>query len=113
VSARAPVGTAPAGAALELVGEGRARVTGALGFKTVSALLAEGSAAIDAGRAAVIDLGAVTGSDSSGLALLIEWLSVARRAGRELRYENVPVQLRQLARLSEVEGLISPGAASR
>jgi phospholipid transport system transporter-binding protein len=113
LSSPARAGTTPAGAALELGGEGRARVTGALGFKTVSALLAEGSAAIEAGRVAVMDLGAVTGSDSSGLALLIEWLSVAGRAGRELRFVNIPAQLQALARLSEVEGLISPGAASR
>jgi phospholipid transport system transporter-binding protein len=103
----------PGSAALELVGDGRARVAGLLGFKTVSALLAQGSAAIDAGRIAVMDLGAVTASDSSGLALLIEWLSVAKRAGRELRYENVPAQIHQLARLSEVDGLISGGTPSR
>jgi phospholipid transport system transporter-binding protein len=65
-----------------------------------------GSAAIGNGQAAVIDLGGVTGSDSSGLALLIEWLSVARGVGRSLRYENMPVQLHQLARLSEVEELL-------
>ena len=48
-----------------------------------------------------------TGSDSAGLALLIEWLSVAKAAGRALRYENVPSQLDQLARLSELDSLIS------
>jgi phospholipid transport system transporter-binding protein len=96
----------PRTAAFELAGEDRARVTGPLGFGTVSALLPAGSDAILAGRAAVIDLGAVTSSDSSGLALLIEWLSVAKGAGRALRYENMPTQLHQLARLSEVEALI-------
>jgi ABC-type transporter Mla MlaB component len=48
-------------------------------------------------------------SDSSGLALLIEWLSVAKAATRTLRYENIPSQLQQLARLSEVEELLVPG----
>jgi phospholipid transport system transporter-binding protein len=77
-----------------------------LDFWTVTRLLPQGSAAIDGGKAAVIDLGGVTGSDSSGLALLIEWMSVAKDARRPLRYENVPAQLHQLALLSEVEELL-------
>jgi phospholipid transport system transporter-binding protein len=85
---------------------GRSRVLGALHFTTVSAIFAAGAAAINGGRADVIDLAGVTGSDSSGLALLIEWLSVAKVAGRALHYENIPSQLQQLARLSDVEELL-------
>jgi len=83
-------------------------VSGSLHFTTVTALLPLGADAIDRGRAAVIDLAGVTASDSSGLALLIEWLSLARGASRILRYENIPSQLQQLARLSEVEELLVP-----
>jgi phospholipid transport system transporter-binding protein len=84
----------------------RSRVSGVMHFTTVTALLAAGIEAIENGRAAVIDLSEVKDSDSSGLALLIEWLSVAKDANRTLRYENIPVQLQQLARLSEVEELV-------
>jgi phospholipid transport system transporter-binding protein len=87
----------------------RARVVGALEFATVTELLPLGTSAIDSGHASVIDLGGVTGSDSAGLALLIEWLSVAKAAGRSLRYDKVPLQLQQLARLSEVDHLIIVG----
>jgi phospholipid transport system transporter-binding protein len=87
----------------------RSRVVGALHFSTVSALLLTGTAAIEAGQASVIDLAAVTESDSSGLALLIEWLSVARAAGRSLRYENVPRQIQELATLSDIEDLLAAG----
>ena len=87
---------------------GRARVVGSLHFSTVSALLSAGVEAIKGGRADVIDLAGVTASDSAGLALLIEWLSVAKSAGRTLRFENIPCQLQQLARLSEVEELVVP-----
>ena len=97
------------GASFEPQGDGRSRVTGALQFTTVRGLLDAGSAAITGGTADVIDLAGVTASDSSGLALLIEWLSVAKAAGRALRYENLPSQLHQLARLSEVEELLAPG----
>jgi phospholipid transport system transporter-binding protein len=84
----------------------RSRVLGLLGFGTVTRLLPLGAAAIADGRATVIDLGGVTGADSAGLALLIEWLSVAKEAERSVRYENVPAQLRQLAHLSEVDELL-------
>ncbi len=96
-------------ASFEVQEGARSRVVGSLHFTTVSALLSAGIDAIDGGRAAVIDLAAVTASDSSGLALLIEWLSVAKQGSRALRYENIPAQLQQLARLSEVEALLAPG----
>lgn len=94
-------------ASFEPLGGGRARVAGALDFGTVAALLAAGSAVIERGEAPIIDLSGVSAGDSAGLALLIEWLSVAKAAGHALRYENVPSQLHQLARLSEVEELVT------
>jgi phospholipid transport system transporter-binding protein len=87
----------------------RSRVNGVLHFTTVTALLRSGSEAIASGRAAVIDLSGVKDSDSSGLALLIEWLSIARAEHKTLRYENIPTQLHQLARLSDVEELLTAG----
>jgi phospholipid transport system transporter-binding protein len=93
---------------------GRATVAGSLSFATVTGLLPAGARAIEEGKAASIDLSAVSAGDSAGLALLIEWLSVAKAAGKTLHYENIPAQLMQLARVSEVEELLSgaPGAAN-
>ncbi|MGA2776261.1 MAG: STAS domain-containing protein [Steroidobacteraceae bacterium] len=93
-------------ATLALQGGERAAINGALDFASVGPLLTVGTEAIEAGHAAFIDLAGVTKSDSAGLALLLEWMSVARAAKRALRYENVPQQLQQLARLSEVEELL-------
>ena len=87
----------------------RSRINGVLHFTTVTPLLFVGTEAIENGRAAVIDLAGVKDSDSSGLALLIEWLSIASVASRTLRYENIPTQLHQLARLSDVEELLTTG----
>jgi phospholipid transport system transporter-binding protein len=95
-------------ASFEILDGKRCRVVGSLHFSTVSALLTAGVAAITDGRAVVIDLSSVTASDSAGLALLIEWLSVAMAANHPLRFENIPSQLQQLARLSEVEELLVP-----
>jgi phospholipid transport system transporter-binding protein len=103
---------APAVSAFEVVNAGRSQVVGLLTFTTVTHLLPLGTAAIAEGHASIIDLAGVTGSDSSGLALLIEWLSVARGANQAVRYENMPAQLRQLARLSEVEELVNGVKAS-
>jgi len=94
-------------AAFEMQEGDRSRVVGVMHFTTVTALLHAGAAAIDAGRAAVIDLSGVNDSDSSGLALLIEWLSIAKAGRRGLRYENIPTQLQQLARLSDAEELLT------
>jgi phospholipid transport system transporter-binding protein len=100
---------AESGAQFEVLDGERSRVAGTMHFTTVTRLLDVGSAAICNGRAAVIDLSGVKDSDSSGLALLIEWLSVAKAANRTLRYENMPAQLHQLARLSDVEELLISG----
>ena len=96
-------------ASFEVLTDERSRIVGALVIDTVTALLLVGSDAIDQGKAAIIDLGGVTSSDSSGLALLIEWLSVAKYDRRTLRFENIPLQLHQLARLSEVDALLGAG----
>jgi len=100
--------TSSGGASLEMLDGDRSQVVGSLDFGTVAHLLVLGEAAIAAGRAEVIDLAGITGSDSSGLALLVEWLSLAKARGRPLRYENMPAQLYQLARLSDVEELLVP-----
>jgi phospholipid transport system transporter-binding protein len=102
-----PLNSALPAAAFEVQDGERSRVNGVLHFTTVTALLQSGTEAICNGHAAIIDLAAVQDSDSSGLALLIEWLSVAKAAGRGLRYENIPAQLHQLARLSDVEELLA------
>jgi phospholipid transport system transporter-binding protein len=93
-------------ATIEVQGNDRAMLSGELRFDTVGSLLDVGNRVIGEGRIAVIDLASVSAVDSAGLALLIEWLSVARSVNRPLRYENIPLQLQQLARLSEVEELL-------
>jgi phospholipid transport system transporter-binding protein len=56
-----------------------------------------------------IDCRGITSSDSAGLAVLLEWLSVAQRAGRSLRYAQLPPGLAALARISDVEDLLERG----
>jgi phospholipid transport system transporter-binding protein len=93
-------------ATFDVQADHRALLSGELRFDTVASMLDVGDRVIRGGHLAVIDLAAVSAGDSAGLALLIEWLSVARAVNRPLRYENIPSQLHQLARLSEVEELL-------
>jgi phospholipid transport system transporter-binding protein len=56
-----------------------------------------------------IDCRGITASDSAGLAVLLEWLSVAKRAGRSLRYAQLPQGLTALARISDLQELLERG----
>ena len=53
-----------------------------------------------------IDLEGVTRSDSAGLALLVEWLRLAEKQGITLRFHNLPSQLREIARVSDLLPLL-------
>lgn len=61
---------------------------------------------VDPPAALQIDLGAVTRTDSAGLALLVEWMRLARRQNRSITFRNVPQQLLNLARVSGVDQLL-------
>ena len=58
------------------------------------------------GSAVHIDLAGVTRSDSAGLAFLVEWLRLARTRGIRLQFHNLPSQLREIARISDLTPLL-------
>ena len=60
-----------------------------------------------AARDVEFDLTRVTSGDSAGLAVLIEWLAEARARGVRLRYVGVPAQILAVARISDIEGLLT------
>lgn len=68
---------------------------GALTFDTAPDLLPAGADWVRRGSGPVtIDLAEVERIDSAGLALLVEWVNLAR--GRQVRFANVPAQAREL-----------------
>jgi len=81
-------------------------VGGTLDFTTATQVLQDVSRIIEAEPNLTVDLGEVAHSNSAGLALLVEWLAVARRAEHELSFERVPDGLAQLARVCQVDSLI-------
>ncbi len=86
------------------------RVRGEVSFDSVPALLEQGRVLL-AGRSGRLrlDLSGVTRADSAGLALLIEWLRIARRQRTEVEYRHVPPQLLAIARVGGVEALLPLG----
>jgi len=98
-------------AKLESLGGGRFRISGVLDATTVSGLLEQSAQSFEGQAHIDIDLAAVTESDSSGLALMIEWLRLSRLAKRQIHFENMPPQIEALARISEVEDLLTNNRA--
>ncbi len=95
-------------AAFARVADGIYRLEAPLTFATVPALRAPGLARIDATAGELqFDLQRVSAADSAGLALLIDWLAEAKAHQRTLRYGQPPAALLVLAKLSDVESLIT------
>ena len=93
------------GADIEPLGEGRFLVTGVLDAATVGPVLKRSALLFSDSPTLQIDLAGVTESDSSGLALLIEWLRLAKQNRQQIGFHNMPRQIDALARISEVEEL--------
>jgi phospholipid transport system transporter-binding protein len=91
---------------------GRILVQGPLTFATARLAAEQGGQAIRsaASAALVVDCAGVSPCDSAGLAVLLEWLGVARALQRTLRYENLPAGVLSLARISDLDELLTRGA---
>jgi phospholipid transport system transporter-binding protein len=88
------------------VSPGRLRASGELSFATAAHALRSGIGQIGRDGEQAVDLSGVTAGDSAGVAVLVEWISVAAAAGMALRYENVPPQMLAIARISDLEDLL-------
>ena len=105
--------TTPGPATLEALGNGRFKVRGALNAETVTDLLARSKASFRGATQLDIDLSGVPEGDSAGLALLIEWLRRAKQQKQKIQFSNIPTQIAALARISEVESLLTPKSAAK
>ena len=84
-------------------------LSGEISFHTVNSILVAGRAALGALSAAqvVLDLSAVTKSDSAGLALVVDWVRTAKQHGAQLRIVGVSAQLADIARVSGLEDFLA------
>lgn len=85
------------------------RIQGRLDFETLAGLAAAGAARLRARTDPTpleIDLAEVTAANSAGLALLLEWLDLARSRGQTLVYRRIPDALLRIAHVSNLGGLL-------
>jgi len=94
-------------AKIESLAPGHFAVAGVLDASTVTDLLEQSRDWFDGPQRVEVDLAGVSESDSSGLALVIEWLRLARLAGKKIHFANLPEQMMALARISEVDDLLT------
>ena len=99
----------PNAPALTSSGAGKVSVKGPVTFATAGELLEASRTEFSNQAAVTISLDEVTGVDSAGLALLLEWLRQERADGRTVRFLGIPEKLLAIARLSGVEALLTGG----
>jgi phospholipid transport system transporter-binding protein len=88
---------------------GRVSVNGELTFATAREARQLGLLVLESSRAEriVVDCAGVARGDSAGLAVLLDWLAWGRRKSRPLALENLPASLLAIARISEVDGMLT------
>jgi phospholipid transport system transporter-binding protein len=91
--------------------DGKAQIRGALTFATARRAREAGMRLMTAStrRDLEIDCAGVKASDSAGLTVLLDWLALAKKEGRSLRFVNLPPGLLAIARISDVEKLLLTG----
>jgi ABC-type transporter Mla MlaB component len=88
-------------------GAGRCTLTGSLTLETAPWLWRELRVGGLLTSATEADLGGVTESDSTGLALLVAWRASRLRAGGELLFTGLPQRLLALAALTGAQGALT------
>lgn len=88
---------------------GRLEAHGAMSYEGAGSALQAGLALIPHGSQCTIDLSKVSEADSAGLAVLVEWLATARLRKSTIRYQGIPAQILAVARISDLDELITDG----
>ena len=94
---------------------GQVEVRGALTFATAKNARAAGRRLIEmsGGSPLEMDCSQVTESDSAGLAVLLDWLALAKRYGRTIRFKALPAPILAVAQLSNVDTLLNQGLTTK
>jgi phospholipid transport system transporter-binding protein len=84
-------------------GEGRFTLTGDLNFQTVPLVWQQGKDLLNDCQSVEVDLSGVAHCNSAGLALLIEWLRIARANNQSIVFRHLPTQMQNIARVCGVD----------
>jgi len=94
------------GCVLEPAGTASFVLRGELSFSTVSDLSRRSAGLLWQDEQVTLDLEGVTRTDSAGLALLVEWLRIARRKGKSIQFRNIPPQMMAVAQVVGLDSLL-------
>jgi len=78
-------------------------IEGAMTFSTANQLLADSRAYFASQSELLIDLTKVAQADSAGVALLVEWLRIAKCQQVALHFRNIPTQMWAIIEVSGLE----------
>ncbi|MCU7800684.1 MAG: STAS domain-containing protein [gamma proteobacterium symbiont of Lucinoma myriamae] len=95
-------------AQLEKISQGHYILKGQLNFKSVPVLWSKNRTLLFADEADTlnVDLAQLERSDSSGLALLVEWYREAELQDKKIIFYNLPSQMYDLARISGLNEIL-------
>lgn len=93
-------------------GEGAYALSGELSFATVPDVWRDTQSLFATRQVLRFDLAGISRADSAGIALLIEWLRLARERGARVSFEHVPAQILAIARVTGLEELLSAPPAA-
>ena len=85
---------------------GCVKVSGELNFATVVDLWNESLAYLDKESELKFDFAGVTQANSAALALLLEWVKLAKQRGKSISFYQLPEQLQSIAKVSGVSQLV-------
>jgi len=84
---------------------GRQTLSGALSFETVPDIY-HASLAWFGEKSLTVDFAQVSKADSAGLALMTEWLRMAREKNCRIEFLNIPEQVQELIRVSGLQDVL-------
>lgn len=95
-------------AQLEKISHGHYLLKGQLNLKTVPELWETNKTPLFADKTNTIEieLSQLERSDSSGLALLVEWYREAEQGGKKITFFNLPTQMYEIARISGLNEIL-------
>ena len=82
-------------------------VSGRLSFTSVNSLLKDSKPFFNRLDDLTFDLSSVEASDSAGLALLVEWMSMANKSSQRISFQGVPKQMIDIAKVSGLDQVLS------
>lgn len=90
-------------------GGGKFSLDGRMTFGTAGQILRESEDLFEEHTRIEVSLAGVTDSDSAGLALLLEWITWANHTVREITFTDVPDKITAIAKVTEVDSLLTKG----